>query len=49
MGININHIGTIDWFDLFMRDLENKGISQWAIKFGLLIISIILVIIFLLI
>lgn len=49
MKIDINHIGTTDWFDIFMRNLENKGISQWTIKFGLLGLSIILVILFLLI
>jgi len=49
MGIDVNHIGTLDWFDIFLAGLQNKGISQWFIKFSLLIISIVLVIVFLLI
>lgn len=49
MGIDINHIGTTDLFDLFMKHMADTGISQWTIKFGLLGLSIILVILFLLI
>lgn len=47
MNIDVNYIGTTDWFDLFMRKLEDKGISQWTVKFVLLGISILLVILFL--
>ena len=47
MNIDVNYIGTTDWFDLFMRKLEDKGISQWPVKFAVLGISILLVILFL--
>ena len=46
MDIDINHVGTCNWFDLLLRKLEDKGISQWTVKFGLLLTSIILITIF---
>jgi len=47
LGIDINHIGTTDWFDIFLRGLEEKGISQWTIKIGIVILALILCILFL--
>lgn len=46
LGININHIGTTDWADILFRKFEDKGISQWTIKGGIIIVAIALCILF---
>jgi hypothetical protein len=47
LGIDINHIGTTDRFDIILRYLEQKGISQWAIKIGIVMIGVVLCMLFL--
>lgn len=49
LGIDINHIGTTDWVDILFREFESNGISQWTIKVGIIFITIMLSILFLLI
>jgi len=47
LGISINHIGTTDKFDIFLRRLEAKGISQWVLKSGVMVLAIALCVLFL--
>jgi hypothetical protein len=47
LGIDINHIGTTNGFDIFLRSLEEKGISQWTVKIVIINVAILLSIIFL--
>lgn len=46
LGIDINHIGTTDWFDILLRLFEEKGISQWTIKGVIAVVAIALCVIF---
>lgn len=47
LGIDINHLGNTDWVDIFLREVEKTGISQWYVRFAFFIIFFVLSILFL--